>query len=158
MTLIETIEQGWKTAAKARDPKKDVLAGIKADVKNRQILDKVKNEGPAPDELVLEVLKKSAKQRRESIEEYKKAARQDLIDKEAAELAIIESYLPAQMSRDEVDAVVATHAGSLGCTSSKDTGRLMKAVMTLLKGKADGRVVQESVKAKLESLSSGAAP
>lgn len=150
-TIIEMIEADWKTAAKARDPKKDVLAGIKADVKNRQILDKVKT-GPAEDGLVLEVLKKAAKQRRESIVEYEKAKRQDLIDKEAAELATIEAYLPAQMSRDEIDVIVATQSGAMGCDGPKDTGRLMKAIMTLLKGRADGKMVQEAVKAHLEGM------
>lgn len=149
MTLIESIETAWKTAAKARDPKKDVLAGLKADVKNRQILDKVKGAGPADDSLVLEVLKKAAKQRRESIVEYQKANRQDLVDKEQAELGTIETFLPAQMGREELTSIVRAVAAELGAVGPKDLGRTMKAVMERIKGKADGKIVQEVVKAEV---------
>lgn len=149
MKIIEQIEADWKTAAKARDAKKDVLAGLKADVKNRQILDKVKAEGPAEDGLVLEVLKKAAKQRRESIGEYEKASRQDLIDKERAELAVIESYLPAQLGSEAVTAIVKTVAAELGASTAKDMGRVMKVVMERVKGQADGKAVQEIVRSVL---------
>jgi len=104
------------------------------------------------DEEVLLVLQKQAKQRRDSITEYQKAGRDDLVAAEQAELAVIESYLPRQMSRDEIEAAVRRAAADLGTSNMAGMGLLMKHMMTELKGKADGRLVNEVVR---EVLSSG---
>jgi uncharacterized protein YqeY len=104
------------------------------------------------DEEVLLVLQKQAKQRRDSITEYQKAERDDLVAAEQAELAVIESYLPHQMSRVEIEAAVRRAAAELGMTNMSSMGPLMKHMMTELKGKADGRLVNEVVR---EVLSSG---
>jgi len=104
------------------------------------------------DEETLAVLQKQAKQRRDSIAEYKKAGRDDLVADEQAELTIIEGYLPRQMTREEIEAVVRKAADELGISDMSGMGPLMKHSMAELKGKADGRLVNEVVR---EVLSGG---
>ena len=90
------------------------------------------------------------KQRRDSIEQYEKAGRQELVDKESAEIQVIEGYLPQAASREEIEAAVAEAIASSGASSMKDMGKVMKAAQAGLAGKnADGRVVSEIVKSKL---------
>jgi uncharacterized protein len=153
MGLYNDIGDAWKEAMKARDPKKDVLAAIRTDVKNRVI--NTRSEAgtggtiDAPDDVVLDVLKKMAKQRKESIEEYTKAARADLADKEKYELGVIESFLPKAMSGDELTAIVKAAVAECGATTAKDMGKAMKAAMAKVAGRADGKDVQAAVKAAL---------
>jgi hypothetical protein len=97
----------------------------------------------------MEILMQIAKQRRDSIEQYRKAGREELAAQEAAELAIVEEYLPQQMSDGEVSKVIDEIVASLGATSPKDMGKVMGAAMQQLKGKADGKKIQDAVKAKL---------
>lgn len=155
MTLYADINTAWKDAMKARDPKKDALASIKADVKKKAIDARVIPEGGAageispPDEMVLEVLAKMAKQRKESIEEYTKADRSDLAEKEVFELGVIESFLPKKLSNDEVTALVRQAIAESGSTSAKDLGKAMKAALAKVNGRADGKDVQNIVKAQL---------
>jgi len=90
------------------------------------------------------------KQRRDSIEQYQKAERQELADKETAEIEVIEAYLPQAASREEIEAVVTAAVAESGASSMKDMGKVMKATQAALSGKnADGRLVSEIVKAKL---------
>ena len=104
------------------------------------------------DEEVLDVIQKQAKQRRDAIAEYQKAGRGDLVAAEQAELAVIESYLPRQMTRDEIELAVRKAADELGVSDMSGMGPLMKHVMAELKGKADGRLVNQVVR---EVLSGG---
>ena len=104
------------------------------------------------DEEVLTVVQRQAKQRRDSIAEFTKAGREDLVAIEEAELAVIESYLPRQMTRDEVEEVAHKAAAKLGVSDMSGMGILMKQLMAELKGKADGRMVNEVVR---EVLSGG---
>jgi uncharacterized protein YqeY len=97
----------------------------------------------------IEVLAQQAKQRRDSIEQYRQAGREDLAEKEAQELAIIEEYLPGQLSDEEVGAVVDEIIAQTGASSAKDMGKVMGPVMQQLKGRADGQKIQAVVKAKL---------
>lgn len=153
MGLYSDIGDAWKAAMKARDPKKDVLAAIRTDVKNRVI--NTRSEAgtggtiDASDDVVLDVLKKMAKQRKESIEEYTKAARADLADKEKYELGVIESFLPKAMGADELTALVKDAVAECGATTAKDMGKAMKAAMAKVAGRADGKDVQAAVKAAL---------
>jgi len=101
------------------------------------------------EEQEIEALSQIAKQRRDSIEQYTNAKREDLAEKEAAELAIIETFLPAQMSDEEVESEIEQIIAQVGATSAKDMGKVMGPVMQQLKGKADGKKVQSIVKAKL---------
>ena len=104
------------------------------------------------DEEVLDVLQKQAKQRRDSIAEFEKAGRDDLVEAEQSELSIIESYLPRQMTRDEIEAAAQRAAAELGVSDMSGMGALMKHLMAELKGRADGRMVNQVVR---EVLSGG---
>ena len=97
------------------------------------------------DDAVLAVIAKQAKQRRESIEEFKKANRTDLADKEAAELKILEEYLPAMLSRDEIVAAVREVIAETGASGLGDKGKVMPVIMKRLAGQADGRAINEVV-------------
>jgi uncharacterized protein YqeY len=154
MPMLDDITTAWKDAMKARDPKKDVLAAMRTEIKNRVI--NSRSDGgageagiSAPDELVLDVLGKMAKQRKESIAEYERGGRADLADKERFELGVIEGYLPAKMDTGAIAAVVSATIAELGASGPKDLGRVMKAVLDKVKGQADGKDVQAAVKAAL---------
>ena len=101
------------------------------------------------DEDIMSVIKKSAKQRKDSIEQYEKAGRQDLVDKEKFELSVIEQYLPEQMSEDKVSAIVDEVVAALGASSMKEMGAVMKEVQAKTAGAADGKMISQLVKAKL---------
>jgi len=102
------------------------------------------------DEDMSKLLRSLVKQRRDSVEQYEKAARQDLADKEKAEIAIIEAYLPQSASQEEIERAVAAAIQETGAASLKDMGKVMKATQSQLAGKnADGRLVSDIVKAKL---------
>ena len=104
------------------------------------------------DEELLAVIQRQAKQRRDSIAEFRKAGREDLVAIEEAELAVIESYLPRQMTRDEIEVVVRKAIADLGVSDMSGMGALMKHLMAELKGTADGKVVNQVVR---EVLSGG---
>ena len=98
---------------------------------------------------VLTVIQKMAKQRKDSIQQYTAGGRQDLADKEQQELAVLESYLPAQMSREQVEKVVQAVVAETGASSVKDMGKVMKMVQEKLAGQADNKTVSELVKGAL---------
>jgi uncharacterized protein len=99
--------------------------------------------------VVMEVLHKMAKQRKESLAEFQRGGREDLAANESFELTIIESYLPKKMSADALQAVVVATLTELGITQAKDAGKAMKPVLDKVKGLADGKDVQAAVKAAL---------
>ena len=146
MSLKETLNNDIKTAMKAKDKETlAVLRMIKTGVQAAEI-DK-KEELNADEELT--ILAREAKQRRESLAEFVKAGRDELVAKTEAEIEIVERYLPKQLSVEEVKEVIATVAEKIGATTQKEFGKLMGAVMQELKGKADGNVIKEQVKAHL---------
>ena len=146
MSLKETLNNDIKTAMKAKDKETlAVLRMIKTSVQAVEI-DK-KEELNAEEELT--ILAREAKQRRESLAEFVKAGRDELVAKTEAEIEIVERYLPKQLSVEEVKEVIATVAEKIGATTQKEFGKLMGAVMQELKGKADGNVIKEQVKAHL---------
>ncbi|WP_314078371.1 GatB/YqeY domain-containing protein [uncultured Granulicatella sp.] len=146
MSLKETLNNDIKSAMKAKDKETlAVLRMIKTAVQAAEI-DK-KEELNAEEELT--ILAREAKQRRESLAEFVKAGRDELVAKTEAEIEIVERYLPKQLSVEEVKEVIATVAEKIGATTQKEFGKLMGAVMQELKGKADGNVIKEQVKAHL---------
>ncbi len=156
MGLYKDIGAAWKEAMKNRDPKKDVLSAIRTEVKNKVI--NTRTDGPtaggggeidAPDDVVQDVLKKMAKQRKESIEEYTKGGRQDLVDKEGFELSVIEGFLPKALDASTLAALVKEAVAESGAAGPKDMGKAMKAAMAKVAGRADGKDVQAAVKAAL---------
>jgi uncharacterized protein YqeY len=117
---------------------------------NRQI----EKGGELDEEELMKLLRSQAKQRRDSVEQFEKGGRQDLADKELAEIAVIEAYLPQAASQEQIDKAVAAAIAETGATSMKEMGAVMKAVMPRLAGKnADGRAVSETVKKKLTPVS-----
>ena len=146
MSLKEILNNDIKSAMKAKDKETlAVLRMIKTAVQAAEI-DK-KEELNAEEELT--ILAREAKQRRESLAEFVKAGRDELVAKTEAEIEIVEHYLPKQLSVEEVKEVIATVAEKIGATTQKEFGKLMGAVMQELKGKADGNVIKEQVKAHL---------
>ena len=147
MTLSEKIVSDLTASMKAQDaPRTSTLRMVKAAMMNRQI----EKGGELDDEEVSKLLRSLVKQRRDSIEQYEKAGRQELVDKESAEIEVIETYLPKAATREEIEAVVISAIASTEATSMKDMGKVMKATMTRLAGKtADGSRISQLVKEKL---------
>jgi uncharacterized protein YqeY len=117
----------------------------RAAIKNTEIERWVPSGRELDDAGVQDVLRKEIKQRRESADEYSRAKRTDLADKELAEAAILESYLPRQMSEQEIETEVRSVIADLGASGPKDMGKVMPAAMSRLKGRADGRTVNQVV-------------
>ena len=124
------------------------LRMVKAAVMNREI----EKGGELTDEEVTKAMQSLVKQRRDSIEQYEKAGRQELADKERAEIEVIEEYLPKAASREEIEQAVTEAVAETGASSMREMGAVMKAAQARLSGRnADGRTVSEIVKAKLGS-------
>lgn len=148
MSLAEQIEKDVIVAMKAKDSAKvSTLRMLKSALGNYLIQAK---KSKAEDPEVLGIITKQAKQRRESVESFEKAGRKDLADKEKAELAILEAYLPKQMADSELRAAIQNAIATSGAKSPADIGKLMKVLMPAVQGKADGKRVQEAVKAILK--------
>jgi len=146
MSLTETLNGDLKAAMKARDKQSlSVLRMLKSALMNEKI-----NAGHdlTADEEV-SVISRELKQRRESLSEFEKADRQDLVDGVQAEIAIVEKYMPKQLSDDEVKQIVAATIQQVGATGKGDFGKVMGAVMPKLKGQADGKLINQTVKSLL---------
>jgi hypothetical protein len=151
MSLKQKLADDLKDAMRSGDEtRKGTLRMLMTAVQNSEIAavnvkDPDAVRGELDDEGVLAVIQKQAKQRRESIEEFKKANRTDLADKEAAELTILEEYLPAMLSHDEIAAAVREVIAETGATGPADKGKVMPVIMKRLAGQADGRAINEVV-------------
>jgi len=147
MSLEQSLGADIVTAMKARDQTKlTALRMLKTALTNKSIEKGRALEGAEE----LQVVSMLVKQRRDSIEQFTKGGRQDLADKEQAEIAILDTYLPAAASDEEIAAAVAAAITETGASSARDMGKVMKAAMAGLAGKtADGKKVSETVKAKL---------
>ena len=147
MSLKDQIISDMTAAMKSQDAARtSTLRMVKAAIMNRE----KDGGGELTDEDIQKLLRTQVKQRRDSVEQYEKANRPDLADKEQAEIAIIEAYLPQSASQEEIDQAVVAAIAETGASSMKDMGGVMKAAMAKLAGKsADGKMVSETVKAKL---------
>lgn len=147
MALNEKIGAEITAAMKAKDAQRlSALRMLKAAVMNKG----VEKGRDLDDTEVLQVVSSLVKQRKDSVEQFQKAGRQDLVDKETAELTILQEYLPPAASQEEIDAAVAAAITETGASSAKDIGKVMKAVMPRLAGKnADGKAVNEAVRRTL---------
>ena len=151
MPLKDQLSNDLKDAMRAGDGlRRDVLRSILTAVSNAEIArvnikDASSERTSLSDEGVVDVLQKQAKQRRDSMDEYTKAGRQDLADREGAELAVITGYLPEQLSRDEIAKLVQAVITETGASGPGDKGKVMPAAMQRLKGRADGRAINEVV-------------
>ena len=147
MSLKQQIISALTASMKAQDaPRTSTLRMVKAAMMNREI----EKGGELDDEEMTKLLRSMVKQRQDSVEQFEKGGRQNLADKEKAEIEVIEAYLPQAASRETIEAAVAAAISETGASSMKDMGRVMKATQAALAGKnADGRTVSELVKAKL---------
>jgi hypothetical protein len=147
MAIVEDVNGAIKDAMKARDQQRLVaLRMLKTALMNREI-----ERGHALDENeARQVVSSLVKQRRDSIEQFVKGGRQDLADKETAEIAVLESYLPPAVGAADLERIVDTAIASTGATTAKDMGRVMKVVMAELAGQTvDGKTINELVRRKL---------
>ncbi|MDD5425100.1 MAG: GatB/YqeY domain-containing protein [candidate division Zixibacteria bacterium] len=142
MSILEDIDKQIKEALKAGEKDRlTTLRGLKSDLKYRQI----EQKEPLTDQQAVEVLSSCAKKRRESIEQYEKGGRSDLVQKEHYELDIITSFLPRQLGEDELRQLITAAIVQSGADSPQKMGLVMKILMPQIKGKADGKLVNKIV-------------
>jgi uncharacterized protein YqeY len=147
MGLADKVNADIAAAMKAKAAGRlSALRMVKAAIMNKS----VEKAHDLDDAEVVQVVASLVKQRRDSIEQFAKAGRTDLVDKETAEIAVLEEFLPPAASPEDIDAAVAAAIAETGATSPKEIGKVMKAVMPKLAGKnADGRTINEAVRRKL---------
>lgn len=148
MAFKKKIDEEMVLAAKAKDKiRLSALRMLKSGLHNREIdLKRELGEGE-----FLQLLSSMVKQRKDSIEQFARGGRQDLVEKEEAELKVIEEFLPAQMSEAELDAAIAEAVSEVGAEGIRDMGKVMKVLMPKLTGRADGKAAGEKVKARLSA-------
>ncbi|MEL6469744.1 MAG: GatB/YqeY domain-containing protein [Cyanobacteria bacterium J06623_4] len=150
MSLKDRISDEIKAAMKAKDKLRlETVRGIKKVILEKESEIRGKGREELTEEEELAVVMQLAKQRRDSIKQFTEAGREELAEKEAQELKILEEYLPAQLSDAEIEAAVEDAIAQTGASSMRDMGKVMGPVMAKLKGQADGSKVQAIVKAKL---------
>jgi uncharacterized protein len=149
LEIRDRLTSDMKEAMKSKDQLKlETIRFLQAAIKNKEI---ELRPNPISGDDVLNVVKKMIKQRKDSIEQYQAASRQDLVDKETAELKILETYMPAQMSREQIEKLVTETIEELNASSIKDMGPVMKSVSAKTAGSADNKVVSEIIRAQLQS-------
>ncbi len=146
MTLKERITEDMKTAMRSGEKERlGVIRMLQAAIKQREVDERITLD----DAQVLAVLEKMLKQRRESIAQYESGGRADLAAKEAAEIAVLQAYMPAQLSEAELDALIAAAIAQTGAASIKDMGKVMGVVKSQAAGRADMGAVGARIKARL---------
>jgi uncharacterized protein YqeY len=147
MTLSQRVNSDITTAMKAQDQRRlSALRMLKAAIMNKG----VEKGRDLDDAEVVQVVASLVKQRRDSIEQFSKAGRTDLVEKETNEIGVLEGYMPPAATAEEIDAAVTAAIAETGASSAKDMGKVMKAVMARLAGtSADGRAVNETVRKRL---------
>lgn len=145
MSLVSTITEDLKTAMKSGDTRaRDVLRMVNTAIKKKQIEQKDRGNEMS-DEDVITILSSQIKQRRESVSQYESGGREDLAEGEKEEIAVLEKYLPEQLSGDELQLVVRSVIEEVGASDPSDMGKVMGVVMAKVKGQADGNAVREMV-------------
>jgi len=146
MSLKNRVLQDMKEAMKARDQLRlSTLRLLVSEIKNREIDAK----GELKDEDILALIQKAVKQRQDSIAQYEKGGRQDLAEKEKAEMEILKAYLPEELSKEAILKIIDQAIAATGASSPKEMGRVMREVMPRVKGRADGKLVNELVRKRL---------
>ncbi|HPV43231.1 MAG TPA: GatB/YqeY domain-containing protein [Spirochaetota bacterium] len=146
MNLLEKIDTDLKSAMKNGDiVRTETLKMLKSDI----AYEKGKTGKDLTDEQLIEVVSRSAKRRRESIKEFQKGNRQDLVDNETRQLAVVEEYLPQQMTEEEIEKYISDKIAALGTITQKEIGKVMGELMKELKGKADGGAVKAILSKKI---------
>ncbi|NQU74463.1 MAG: GatB/YqeY domain-containing protein [Candidatus Omnitrophica bacterium] len=151
--LQEKITNDYKEAMKKKDAVKvSTLSFLRAAIQNLAI---EKKEEKLDDKDIIPVIKKQVKQRQDSIEQFKKGNRNDLVEKETKELEILKTYLPEELPIDEIKKIIEEAVASTGASSPKDMGKVIKEVMAKVAGRADGKLVSGLVKEKLSKPTDG---
>jgi uncharacterized protein YqeY len=147
MTLRERLDEDLKAAMKAHDALKvSVIRLARSEIRNMEIA----KGAPLIEDDVLQVLGREVKRRREAIEQFQKGGRADLVDKETAELQLLSEYLPQQLSEAEIVGIAQEVISELHAASKADKGRVMSVLMQRVRGRADGKLVSETVDRLLE--------
>ncbi|MEA3489068.1 MAG: GatB/YqeY domain-containing protein [Candidatus Omnitrophota bacterium] len=142
--ITEAVKQALKAGEKV---KLSALRMLISEIKNKKIADRVET---LDDEKVIGIVRKMVRRHKESIEQFKQGGREDLVDKEAAELAVIEEYMPDELSEDEISRIISEVIEKTGAVSPKDMGAVMGAVMDRVKGRANGKIISRMVQEKLK--------
>jgi uncharacterized protein YqeY len=149
MSLHQRLDDDLKRAIKSSDKlKTSVLRMVKAAIKNRQ----VEKQRELSEEEIISVILTLSKQRRESIDLFLKGGREDLADKEKQEISILQSYLPGQLTQEELDRLIIESIQESSAEGVKDIGKVMRVLMPKVKGTADGKIVNQRVKELLEKV------
>jgi uncharacterized protein YqeY len=149
MSLKQRLTEDMKAAMKAGDkPRLEVIRLVNAAIKQREVDERIVLDDPQ----VLAVLEKMIKQRRDSVAQYDAAGRTDLADRERFEIGVVEAYLPAQLSDEEIAAIIDAAIASTGATGPKDMGRVVAEVKAKAAGRADMGKVSQQIKGKLAAL------
>lgn len=144
MSLNDQLAEDLKQAMKAKDAVRlRTIRSLRAALKEKEIAERRDGEAHLSEEQVLAVVQKQAKQRRDAIAQYEPAGRDDLAAKEQEELEIIEAYLPEQLGDEEIRRVVQEIVAATGASSMREMGKVMSATMEQLRGRADGRRINE---------------
>ncbi|MBD3425940.1 MAG: GatB/YqeY domain-containing protein [Candidatus Omnitrophica bacterium] len=145
--LEKKITEDLAAALKAKDKTKvSVLRMVLSEIKNKKIAERVDQLG---DQQVISVIQKMARKHKESIEQFKKGERQDLVDKESAEMKVLDEYLPEQLPEEELIGIINEAIDKTGASSPRDMGKVMGEVLGRVSGRADGKTVSRIVKEKL---------
>ena len=147
MSLKEKLAEDLKQAMKDKDQlRKNVITMVRADIKQAEVDKRIELN----DSDIIDVISKQAKQRRDALEEFSKGGRNDLMEETQQEIDVLLTYLPEQLSEEEIVKIVGETISEIGANSIKDMGKVMAAVLPKVKGKADGKLVNEAVKKHLQ--------
>jgi uncharacterized protein len=146
MPIKERLQEEWKQALKAKDKfRADTISMARAAI----LKEEKSGAGQLDDDMIIDILAREVKQRREAILEFEKGNRQDLVDKTNDEIEILLGYLPQQLSEDEIYDIIRVTAFEVGANSIRDMGKVMSAIMDRVRGRADGKLVSALVKEHL---------
>ncbi|WP_419726571.1 GatB/YqeY domain-containing protein [Terrisporobacter petrolearius] len=147
MSLKQKLQEDLKSSMKNKDAiKKSVITLIRASIKQYEVDNRVE----LGDDEIVDLIAKQLKQTRDSREEFLKAGREDLVSKAEAEIEVLKEYLPQQLSEEELNEIVISTISEVGATSMKDMKKIMTSIMPKVKGRADGKLINELVKKNLQ--------
>ena len=147
MSLKQKLQEDLKSSMKNKDTvKKSVITLLRASIKQYEVDNRVE----LGDEQIVDLIAKQLKQTRDSREEFAKAGRDDLVSKAEAEIEVLKEYLPQQLSEEELNEIVISTISEVGATSMKDMKKIMTSIMPKVKGRADGKLINELVKKNLQ--------
>ena len=147
MSLKQKLQEDLKSSMKNKDAiKKSVITLVRSAIKQYEVDNRVE----LGDEEIVDLIAKQLKQTRDSREEFAKAGRDDLVSKAEAEIEVLKEYLPQQLSEEELNEIVISTISEVGATSMKDMKKIMTSIMPKVKGRADGKLINELVKKNLQ--------